>query len=75
MLQKYISQNKHEFNVRRVDELNKEILAKESELKNTKGFLAKFKLRIEIKNLYRTLNDHGNEVLAFEYRQNNSLYN
>lgn len=75
MLITHISQNKHEFNMRRVEELNIQILNKEKELRNSEGFLAKFKLRNEIKKLYKSLNNHGNEVLEFEYRQLNSLYN
>ena len=69
----YISANKHEFNVRRVDELIAVIDEKEKELKTTEGFFKTFKLKSEIRRLYRVLRSHGNEVLEYEYQ--NSKYN
>jgi len=63
----YISQNKHEYNVRRMDELISKINKKEKELKSTEGFFKTFKLKSEIRRLYRVLRSHGNEVLEYEY--------
>lgn len=66
---KGITINKHEFNVRRVDELNLDILAKEEELTNTVGFFNVLKVKLELRKLYKMINNHGTEVLQFE-RQN-----
>lgn len=67
-----ISVNKHEYNQRRVLELNKEILKKESELKNTKGFINKIKIKLELRKLFKEINIHGEETLQFE--TSNSSY-
>lgn len=71
---KNISDNKHEFNVRRVSELNDTILKLEEELKVTTGFFNSLKLRSELKRLYRQINAHGNEVLEYEYSKLNSIH-
>lgn len=63
---KGITINKHEFNVRRVDELNLDILAKEQELLETEGFYNTLKVKLELRKLYKQINNHGSEVLLFE---------
>lgn len=68
----HISINKHQFNVRRVEELGKKLLEKEKELENTEGFFAQFKLKSEIRRIRRRLMRHGEEVLEFEYRKINN---
>lgn len=71
----YISINKHEFNVRQVEELGKKLLEKESKLEETKGLFAQFKLKAEIRRIRKRLIAHGEEVLEFEYRQANLSVN
>lgn len=74
-MNKNISDNKHEFNVRRVSELNDTILKLEEELKVTTGFFNSLKLRSELRRLYKQINVHGSEVLEYEYsRQLNSIH-
>ncbi len=63
---KNISINKHEYNERRVIELNKEILNLENKLKDTKGFINVLKLRLRLRKLYKTIHIHGEETLEFE---------
>ena len=45
---KHISDNRHSWNVRRVEELQVEIALKEKELRETEGFFARSKVRSEI---------------------------
>jgi len=71
----YITASKHEFNVRRVDELIAVIDEKEKELEMTEGFLKTFKLKSEIRRLYRILRNHGSEVLEYEYRNSQQNIN
>ncbi len=66
---KHISINKHEYNLRKVEELNNEIALKEETLKDTTGFINVLKLKHEIKKLYKQLDIHGTEVLAYEYKE------
>lgn len=61
-----ITANKHEYNLRKFEELNSEIRRKEKELSKSKGFFKTYKLKNEIKKLYDELNNHGEEVLRFE---------
>lgn len=75
MMLRYISANKNEYNVRKVEELNDLILEKEKELVNTKGFINTLKLKIEIKKLYKQINTHGSEVMQYEYIQTNKGLN
>lgn len=70
---RFISINKHEFNVRRVSELNEVILAKEEELRNTKGFINTMKVKLELRKLYKQITVHGSEVMAFETSKLNSI--
>ncbi|HHT55591.1 MAG TPA: hypothetical protein GX012_03415 [Acholeplasma sp.] len=63
----YISQNKHEYNVRRMDELISKLNKKEKELKTVTGFFNTLKLKLEIRKLYKVLETHGSEVLDYEY--------
>lgn len=72
MLYRYISQNKHEYNVRRMDEINEQIKEKELELKNASGFFHTFVLKSELRKLYKDLNAHGTEVLEYEYFNSNN---
>lgn len=74
MVNKYITMNKHEFNVRRVEELNSDILAKEKELETVKGFFNTLRVKSQLSRLYRLINIHGSEVLEFEYRQATNNY-
>lgn len=67
MLSGHISQNKHEYNVRRIEELNKMIKEKESELKKADGFFQTFLIKHDLRKLHKQLNIHGTEVLEFEY--------
>ncbi len=64
-----ISINKHEYNVRRVTEINSLILTKEEELKNTTGLINIFKVKRELKKLYKDIAIHGREVLEYENKQ------
>lgn len=66
---KHISENKNEFNVRRVAELDELLLEKERQLSNTTGFLNTFKLKSEIKKLYKLIVMYGNEVIEYEYNK------
>lgn len=61
-----ISINKHNYNIRRVNELNQEIIKKEKELVNTKGFFNTLEIKAEIRELYKKLNAHGQEVIDYE---------
>lgn len=72
MLYRHISQNKHEFNVRRMDELNEVIKEKELELKKANGFFQTLVIKAELRKLYKQLNNHGTEVLEFEYYNANN---
>lgn len=67
MLFRHISQNKHEYNVRRMDEINEVIKEKELELENAEGFFQTFVIKLELRKLYKELNNHGTEVLEYEY--------
>lgn len=67
---KTISVNKHEFNVRKVDEINERILKKEEQLKETTNFFTILKKRRELRKLYKQIRVHGEEVLEFENRNN-----
>ncbi len=64
-----ISINKHEYNVRRVEELDSLIIAKEKELRKTSGLINIIKAKIELKKLYKDISVHGKEVLEFENKQ------
>lgn len=68
---KHISENKYEFNVRRVAELDRLLLEKERQLSNTTGLLNTFKLKSEIKKLYKLIVMYGNEVIEYEYNKAN----
>ncbi|MDY0278281.1 MAG: hypothetical protein RBQ97_09390 [Acholeplasma sp.] len=70
---KNISINKNEYNVRRVDELNVELLEKEKELENTVGFFNRLKVKNDIRKITKLLNTHGSEVLEFEYLNQNRI--
>lgn len=63
---KHISVNKHEYNVRQMEKLNKKILEKEKEILSSKGFLKTIKLERELSNLLRKLAEHGTETLIYE---------
>lgn len=67
MLSRHISQNKHEYNVRRVKELNEIIKEKELELKQADGFFQTVIIKHDLRKLHKQLNIHGTEVLEFEY--------
>ena len=69
---KHISDNRHSWNVRRVEELQVEIALKEKELRETEGFFARSKVRSEIKKMERRLSKHGEEVLRYEYNRRNN---
>lgn len=70
---KSISDNKHEFNVRRVEEINEAILEKEAELKNIEGFVKTIKVKLELRRLYKQINIHGTEVLRYEHDKANNI--
>lgn len=67
MLSGHISQNKHEYNVRRINELNEVIREKELQLKKANGFFQTFLIKHDLRKLHKQLNIHGTEVLEFEY--------
>lgn len=69
---KHISDNRHSWNVRRVEELQVEIALKEKELEETEGFFARSKVRSEIKKMERRQIKHGEEVLRYEYNRKNN---
>lgn len=69
----YISDNRYEWSVRRVDEINKEIKERTSQLKNIKGFWARVKTRLHIRKLNKQLFMHGEEVLQYEYNRSHNL--
>lgn len=62
----YISTNKYEYNVRKVDELSNAILVKEAELANAKGLLEVIRIKLELRKLNRLINNYGSEVLQYE---------
>ncbi|VEU80995.1 hypothetical protein [Haploplasma axanthum] len=74
-MHKNISINKYEYSLRRVDELNEVLLEKERELKNTQGFINRFKLNLEVKRLYKQISEYGSEVLEYEYNKANKIFN
>lgn len=63
---KHVSDNKHEFNLRRVDELSLELTKLENELEKTKGFFNRFKVSRQIKKLNREINAHAAEIVIYE---------
>lgn len=74
MMYKYISPNKHQYNVRMVDELNKVIREKEEELKEAKNFIETFRLKLKLRKLYKKLTVHGTEVMEYElYKEEHEL--
>lgn len=62
----HISDNKHEFNVRRVEELSKELNEYEEKLKTANGFFNKLKIRKAIKKIEKQLKDHNDEIFLYE---------
>jgi len=62
----FISTNKHEYNIRRVDELSGRILMKEKELDNASGLLEVIKIKLQLRKLNKQINVHGSEVLHYE---------
>lgn len=66
---KHISDNKHEFNLRRVEELSKEMTEKENELKSTKGFFNVRKIKKELKKINAQIEVHAKEISEFERRK------
>ncbi|MCR1808968.1 hypothetical protein [Haploplasma modicum] len=66
---KHISDNKHEFNLRRVEELSKEMTEKENELKSTKGFFNVRKIKKELKKINAQIEVHAEEISEFERRK------
>ena len=62
----YISTNKYEFNVRKVDELSEAILMKEAELANAKGLIEVIRVKLELRKLNRSINNYGSEILRYE---------
>lgn len=69
---KHISDNRHSWNVRRVEELQVEIALKEKELKEAQGFFERSKVRSEIKKMERRQIKHGEEVLRYEFSRKNN---
>ena len=67
MFNKYISTNKHEWNVRMVEEYNVKIQELKNKLKKENTFLGKLKLKSQTRKLSKKLSVHGNEVLLYEY--------
>ncbi|VEU80996.1 hypothetical protein [Haploplasma axanthum] len=72
---RHISDNKNEYNVRRVDELNEVLLEKERELNDTKGFFNVLKLKLEIKKIYKEISKYGSEVMEYENNKFNKSFN
>lgn len=64
---KYISTNKHEYNVRQVDFLSNEIIKTEKRLNDTEGFLNRLKVKRHLKKLNNKILSFGEEVLQYEY--------
>lgn len=62
----YISDNKHEFNVRRVNELEKELQEFEKKFKNANGFFNKMKIKRAIKKIQKQLKIHNDEIFLYE---------
>lgn len=69
MLNRYISTNKYEFNVRRIEELDKKILAKEAKLQKVNGFFNTIKVKQELKKLYKQIQAFGSEAIEYEQRR------
>lgn len=67
----HISENKHEYNVRRQDELEDSIKFNQHLLKEGKKMTRKQKrvIKREIKNLIRQKYLHGDEILQYEDRR------
>lgn len=62
----HISENKHEFNVRRVNELSKELDEFEKKLSSTNGFFNRLKIKRTIRKLNKQLKTHNEEIFLFE---------
>jgi len=62
----YISDNKHEFNVRRVNELEKELKEFEEKLENATGFFNRLKIKRAIKKINKQLKIHNDEIFLYE---------
>ena len=62
----HITENRYEWSHRRVSELQVEIAAAKQALKETSGFIKRFKAKRLIMNLIKQQNKHGNEMLEYE---------
>lgn len=62
----HISDNKHEFNLRRVEELTLELENMENKLKEEKNFFKKFKIRRIIRKIKKQLKTHNDEIILYE---------
>lgn len=65
---KHISTNKYEYNIRQIDLLSEQIIKKENELKAAINFLQKFRLKGELKKLYKAIESYGNEAWHYEVK-------
>lgn len=67
----HITDSKHEWNTRRIVELQEEIRDAEKQLEITEGFWARRKASRKINKLNKQLIKHGEEVLAYELQELN----
>lgn len=68
-MNKHISDNKHEFNLRRVDELASELTLLEKDLENTNGFFNRLKVKKKIKKVNKQIDTHANEISFYEQQK------
>ena len=66
MQKKSITPNKNSWNIRRVEELSKEIEELEKKRANTRGFFRKLRLDFKIDKLIKQRSKHGEEALEYE---------
>lgn len=70
----YISDNRHSWNKRRVEELGQEIVERKEHIEEIDGFFPKLKERLAIRKLKKRQYIHGEEVLRYEYLNRNKRY-
>lgn len=62
----FITDNKYEWSIRRLDELEREILYYQDKLQKTQKFFSKMKYKRKIKKLIKEKYRHGNVILEYE---------
>lgn len=66
---KKVSDNKYEFNLRKVEEYEEQLSKLEEELKTVKGFFNKLKLKKTIIKVNKELESLNDEIFIYEQRK------